>query len=357
MVENNNPFLSIITPCYNAEKFLSQSIESVQMQKFKNWELILVDDGSADKTMDICNGYAAKDQRIHVIHQENQGVSAARNRALREAKGEYISFIDSDDWYASDAFEIFLRSISKYGADRYTFKRWTYNNGRLMDQNLIPDELVRSGEQLKWTALQMIYPYYDEIKNGVVVVGTRGVNCNIYRKSILVENNLLFKEGMKVGEDALFNYEFVQHAKKAVMLNEYVGYYRINQDSVMHKANPDILHINDVTIENFLKATAYYKTDEDYQCAFLGMAAECIFRAYKLLILNNNSKMSFFERKNLFKDWLATPYISEVMRCNDINVLPKGKKQIVKYIKNGNLDLSLLFGWLAIRYLKFKGEL
>lgn len=98
-----NPILSIITPVYNVEKYLPDCIRSIREQSFPHFELILVDDGSPDECGAICDAYALRDSRIRVIHQPNQGLSAARNRALEAARGEYITFIDSDDTVSADA--------------------------------------------------------------------------------------------------------------------------------------------------------------------------------------------------------------------------------------------------------------
>ena len=92
------PLISIIIPVFNGENYLRQCIDSVISQTYKEWELILIDDGSTDQSPDICNAYATEDKRIKVIHQRNSGQATARNNGLALAKGEYISFIDCDDW-------------------------------------------------------------------------------------------------------------------------------------------------------------------------------------------------------------------------------------------------------------------
>ena len=106
----NNPAISIIIPVYNAENYLRRCIDSVLSQSFTDFELILVDDGSKDKSPQICDEYASQDTRVRVIHKANGGVSAARNDGLDIAKGEYITFIDSDDWVERD----YLSTLSNY---------------------------------------------------------------------------------------------------------------------------------------------------------------------------------------------------------------------------------------------------
>ena len=94
--------ISIISPCYNVETYLLRFVDSVLAQTYSDWELILIDDGSLDRTGRICDEYVEKDRRIHVIHQQNEGVSEARNRGLEISKGEYIVFWDADDWAEPD---------------------------------------------------------------------------------------------------------------------------------------------------------------------------------------------------------------------------------------------------------------
>lgn len=112
-----NELISIIVPVYNVEKYLNQCLDSVCMQTYKNLEIILIDDGSTDKSGEICDEYAAKDNRIIVIHKENIGVSDSRNKGLDIATGNYIGFVDSDDWIEFNMFEILYKGIKEYKAD------------------------------------------------------------------------------------------------------------------------------------------------------------------------------------------------------------------------------------------------
>lgn len=109
--------LSIIVPVYNAERTIGKCIDSILAQTFSNFELILINDGSNDMSLEICNKFKNKDERILIIDQENQGVSAARNRGIQLAKGDYIGFIDSDDWIEENMYEMLLREINAYDAD------------------------------------------------------------------------------------------------------------------------------------------------------------------------------------------------------------------------------------------------
>ena len=122
---NNNPLISIIVPVYKVEQYLERCIESVLRQTFRDFELILVDDGSPDCCGSICERYAAQDARIRVIHQENQGQAAARNHAVQQANGAYIVFVDSDDYVEPDCLEYLMMLKNEYEADM-TIGGFTY---------------------------------------------------------------------------------------------------------------------------------------------------------------------------------------------------------------------------------------
>ncbi|MBQ8828028.1 MAG: glycosyltransferase [Clostridia bacterium] len=113
----NSPLISILVPVYNVEKYLRQCIDSIIAQIYKNIEIILVDDGSTDSSGTICDEYSKKDSRIKVIHQKNQGLAAVRNVGISAARGEYIGFVDSDDFIAPDMYSDMLDLIQKYEAD------------------------------------------------------------------------------------------------------------------------------------------------------------------------------------------------------------------------------------------------
>ena len=114
--------ISIIIPVYNAEKYLDRCLKSIISQTFKNFEVIMVDDGSVDSSYQICLGYSSADNRIKVIHQDNQGPSVARNTALGEVKGKYLCFVDSDDCYSSNnALQILYNEMEKTQADVFIF--------------------------------------------------------------------------------------------------------------------------------------------------------------------------------------------------------------------------------------------
>ncbi len=113
---NRKPLISVIVPVYNVEEYLPRCVDSILAQSYDHLEVILVDDGAKDGSGAICDGYAAKDPRVRVIHQENGGLSSARNAGIQEARGDYLAFVDSDDWIEPDAYAHMLDRMERYGA-------------------------------------------------------------------------------------------------------------------------------------------------------------------------------------------------------------------------------------------------
>ena len=111
------PVISVIIPVYNAEKYISYCVDSVLKQSYKELELILVDDGSTDSSPELCDNYAERDNRVHVVHKRNGGVSQARNVGIEHATGEYIMFVDNDDILSHNALKTYASMVTKYGVD------------------------------------------------------------------------------------------------------------------------------------------------------------------------------------------------------------------------------------------------
>lgn len=192
--------ISIIVPVYNVEKYLQRCIESILAQTFADFELLLIDDGSKDKSGDICDEYAAKDSRIRVFHKKNGGVSSARNLGIEHTKGEWITFIDSDDWVNAD----YLSSFST-DCDLSVQGYYCGENAIRYDEIFVNDNPGA---------------YY--LYKGYVF----GPYCKLFKSSIVKEVHILFDESMAFGEDILFLMEYIVLCKTMRVVNA-CGYHYI----------------------------------------------------------------------------------------------------------------------------------
>lgn len=225
---DKNQMISVIVPVYNTEKYLRECIESIINQTYKNLEIILVDDGSKDLSFKIISEFAKKDERIKVFHKENSGVSATRNFGLSCAKGDLISFCDSDDVLVASLYETLLKYMEIENTDRvcggykylYPNRRKVYSKPRIVD-----------GYYSKQEILSMM------IDNGTLSgFMFSGVNNCLFRKSIIDKYNIRFHENIKYNEDSLFSFEYALHSKGIYSLGSIPLYlYRQHSESTTGK--------------------------------------------------------------------------------------------------------------------------
>lgn len=191
------PELSIIVPVYKVEKYLPKCIDSILAQTFRDFELILIDDGSPDNCGLICDTYAAQYPRIKVIHQDNQGVSAARNAALDIATGTYLGFVDGDDWIAPEMYETMIAASKQWQADIVACGSNHYDEHGTYLRSILTDEGLYDKEQM----LTMLYGKPNPLGGGC---------CNkIIRAAAATKCR--FRKEIAIAEDWLFLYDSIQH--------------------------------------------------------------------------------------------------------------------------------------------------
>ena len=289
-MKNNKPLVSYIVPVYNVEIYINDCVESIINQKYKNIEIILIDDGSTDNSGKIIDALAEKDKRIKVIHKKNGGVSSARNTGLDNAQGEYILFVDGDDYLELDYTDYFLTLIAKNNYD-IAYSRKCFN---LVDTkaNSVTSEYEASS---------------DEVIEGIYI-GKYGVAVwnKIYRRSFLEKYSIRFNEDIWYGEGMLFNITCLTHTDKVNIGDKMVYHQVFNPKSAMRKFNmksnicglksldiqKEILNTNNKVI---LNAWKYHK--------------RCFNMSILVGILKSNSKKEYYEeykkckrnlRKNIF---------------------------------------------------------
>lgn len=204
--------ISVIIPVYNVGRYLKRCIESVWAQTYSNIEIILVDDGSTDDSGAICDHYAKQDQRIKVLHQDNQGQSAARNAGLDVACGEYIGFVDSDDWIHPDMYAHLYKALIKYDAEVANLKCvFAYKD--TMEVTAGPEHLKTYHDK---EALRMLM-----CEGTVGIPAAFGVCRGLYKRRLL--EGLKFEEG-RINEDIVFCYRVYERVRRLVV-SDMIGYF------------------------------------------------------------------------------------------------------------------------------------
>jgi len=214
------PIISVIVPVYNVEKYLKRCIDSILNQTFKEFELILVNDGSTDNCGKICDMYKRKDKRIRVIHKENGGLSSARNAGLDIAKGKYIAFVDSDDYINKNMYDILYSNLIKTDADISLCNfEYVYDNN-----NFSVNQSIDNYDYLIFNNIEALNKLYSENNTNIVVAWNK-----LYKKELF--EGLRYTEG-RIHEDEFIIHELLYKSKKIVCTNAELYYYLKRQGSI-----------------------------------------------------------------------------------------------------------------------------
>lgn len=266
---------SVIVPVYNAEKYLEKCILSVIHQSYDNWELILVDDGSKDGSPRIVDEYAGKDNRIIAIHQQNAGPGIARNNGIKRATGDYVVFLDSDDYIDEDYFALLAPKAEK---SEVVF---------IDVLQIAPDGKVLSKELMSeykgWTKDRILR---SQMTGKIPWGGVR----KTARRAILVDNDIQYTDH-KVGEEALYSFRLVYAAKTVDFLDEKPVYYYVNHEGSQSKTvMEDPWGGVVITIADYLKKSGLYKEFADTVNAFEITAAVVSIDKINLLYKGKEKK-------------------------------------------------------------------
>lgn len=300
----NNPLISIIIPAYNVEQYLPVCLSSIEQQTYQNFEVILIDDGSKDSTGEICDTIAAKDNRFKVIHQKNQGVSAARNVGLEVAAGEYICFVDSDD----ELRENFLNEFN-------------------FDYDIsIQGYLLQDGEN----NYPISYREFLSFDNVAKVYCLNDIHSAPFSKlckaEIIKKNDIFFPEGISFSEDTIFFLKYIKYCK-SIYVSDRCGYiYRKREESL---------------------STTHHPIDK------LMEKERILFNLYNNLFDNGRFKGRFFHELSLFV--ISKYYFNEGIRTiNSLFLEDIGKKNLNPFEKRLLTINYALFSYYALWRRRFK---
>jgi glycosyltransferase involved in cell wall biosynthesis len=208
--------ITIIIPVYNVEKYLAKCIDSILSQTFTDWELILIDDGSKDKSGKICDEYSCKDKRIKVFHKKNEGVSKARNKGIELAKGEYICFIDSDDWIEST----YLKDFKIEQQYDFYFSGALYDTyNKVYSYKKYTEKYCKNKSEIKAEFFKQ-----DLFSNGYPW-------GKLYKTQIIKDNKLRFNESLAINEDHIFVFQYFSCIKTLYIANTAGYHYTVFDDS------------------------------------------------------------------------------------------------------------------------------
>ena len=296
--------ISVIVPIYNVEKYLEKCIKSIINQTYKNLEIILVDDGSPDNCGKICDEFAERDKRIKVIHKENGGLSDARNFGLNVASGDYISFVDSDDYINEKMYEILFSEIKKNDSDIVFCDYIKFSEDNI--NNFVPEKydiIIHD----KYSYLNLYYDNGHKHEKAVVAWG------KLYKRKLF--DNIIYPKG-KRGEDELTHYKIFYGTDKIVEVKLKLYYYLVRKDSLSSDWYTKPRHY---MVEALIEELEFFKRNKDKKLEII--VATKLLRElkhnYNLKQKSTEKYLSFFKKYfEEYKDDITYNKIIEFYKKN-----------------------------------------
>ncbi|MFI3326822.1 MAG: glycosyltransferase family 2 protein [Clostridia bacterium] len=339
--------ISVIVPVYKVEKYLNKCVQSIVDQTYKNIEIILVDDGSPDNCPGICDEWAKKDDRIKVIHKENGGVSKARNEGLENINGDWIMFVDSDDYLELDILEKLYVELEVNKAENYLYQ---FNFCKLKDDVLIKEKNIYidkiNKEEFLSCAITKIQGEY-ELGNMY-----RAVWGKLFKANIISENLIRFDIEQSIAEDALFLFKYLIFIEQIKVIN-YHGYiYRVLDTSIVHKYKKDLQE----QLYNYLIKNQLLIKENNLDKSKIIKTSMCSFVYISILALAQNEikgkEVKVINRNNILSQTNSWLILNKKVIKNKVY---RNRMGLSKYIKIGHTLLTdKLLVYIIILYIQVK---
>ena len=298
-MDNQGPKISVIVPVYNVEQYLPRCIDSILAQTFTDFELLLIDDGSTDKSGDICDEYARKDPRIRVFHKPNGGVSSARNMGLDNAKGEWIAFVDSDDWVNEDFLANFIEVDT--GEDLlcqgFCSPNWKDEGSAIITR---PDKKYHKDD-----IFNFILDMYDNTQLGYVW-------CKMFRRDVIEKNNILFIPEFSIREDMAFICKYCT-CISSINNTSNIGYNYIYPTRTNKYNYQNMMDVCVYIYQNAIKTAIDDSKIGVFKDMYVGAAISALIETSKI----NNNHLSFFldEFADYVKGCATTNRKTSLFKC------------------------------------------
>lgn len=326
------PLISIIIPVYNAEVKIYETIKSIINQNFGDFELLLINDGSKDNSGSICKEFNKEDNRIRVFHQKNSGPSAARNKGIKEARGKFIAFVDADDTVETNWLKTMIVAQEKDNVDLVCTG---YNKIVFKD-----NEVIRT---LNLTPTQMKYKNSKEIKNNLEsIVGNGFFNAlwnKLYKAEIIRKNNITLDEDFSLGEDFLFNLDYVSECNSLVLIDVALYNYMVNSTGLTHKYIVDKFDLLDKINEKY--RDFIYDNNMDLKVADFSTMKIC-YSCFMDLFHENNC-MSFSEKQKYIRSILDKEKVENMIKRNKSRNIKD--KTLLLILKSNSTYLIYVICW------------
>lgn len=333
--------VSIIVPIYNLEQYLPKCLDSIINQTMGDIEIILVNDGSTDLSGVICEQYKQKDKRIKVIHQQNMGLSGARNTGIENINSKWFTIIDADDWYEPEAISILYNYAESYNSDIFIASFYANKAGSEWKDNFfnVSEFHFNSKDDIVILESSCMNPCSIANKNCSTNVGVTW--ARLYKTEFIKKNKLKFIVGLKRMQDAIFNINAFELAKKIDFVDVPVQHYRLWDGSASKKYNPTF-HETALWIADELNK--FIKTKEDRETLYLAYNAKIVCLVIEILLLelvHKQSTKNHKEKKIILREICNNKLFQNAIKNVKLNDLTNGQGIAAILLKLKLYDLIL----------------
>lgn len=335
---SNKPIkFSIVLPIYNVERYLQRCLDSVLGQTYKNYEVIMVDDGSTDNCPAICDNYAAKDARVKVIHKQNAGLGMARNTGIKNATGDYICFFDSDDFVTTNLLELCAKELEKENYDIVAFDYSDYKDGKVINSPKRAAKTVFKSERVRSEFLKLMIYNAGNIER---------IHCCAWNKvySMQLIRRIGFRfvsEKEYISEDYFSNLILFSEVNSVLVLPDKLYFYCYNGESLTHSYNPQRFDKIIYQYEQSLIECDELGYSTDIKNAIAFQMLDNFIGAVRLLL---NSELSKKQKKQILKNVVSSPRYQKLFSDLDMKEESLSRKILVCLLKNKKcVVIRLLF--------------
>lgn len=345
--------VSIIVPVYNAGDRLNRCLNCICNQTYKNLEILLIDDGSADGSSQVCDLFAERDSRIKVIHQSNHGVSYARNQGLIHMTSKYLMFVDADDYLAEGACEKLVEAIKRYNCDIVTANK-VFHKGASILQSILykKDVIVRDNRSEKdLFILDLMTSYFDPEMNKLFYLSC-GVTAKLFKADVIRKNNIRFQEDCRFGEDVLFNLESFQNAEVIGYINYDAYHFCVNAESSTHRFREDWNKSHEIYMDCIDDFIVRYKKDKRFKEAAEMMKVSRISSLAVSFYFHKDNPKSFFAAYKEFELFTKQDKYKSAVRNVKDALLTSNQKKVVLLLRCHMRFLFAVICWIRNRLRK-----
>lgn len=327
----NSPKVSVIVPVYKVPlEYLRACLDSLTAQTMQECEFILVSDGAPEAECSICEEYSAKDSRFIFFKQEHSGVSATRNFGIEHAQGEYITFVDADDWIEQNTNETTYKYSKINNSDIVLWDMQKTNDTKKTWRNTNINHL--NSNQIESILANLVHPQQLNI--------ARGCPAKLYNKNFLISNNIKFSTNLAIGEDVLFNIQAINSTKKISYLSTVLYIYRQHSSSATHCYQPNIwenIKYYEMQIKEHIPKSLHKIWATDVVLAF--------FWSWQLNYLNSENKKGFLSKYKEMRAVVKSQFFNDAFHSMDFTFLSSKMKfeiQLLRFFPNLSLFLHIL---------------